>query len=221
MHRHFFAAVMTAVLVMGTACGGDTKEVSDSATSRQQSDERSADSNAGGTDDDAEDTDGTGNDGDTAGSPATTSDASDSSSSDGARSGDSTIDSDAAPGPDTGGTGGRSEADAGGSAAGAGGAGGSAGDAGGSADRSAPAPAPGAAPAPAPPDPGRYQRYLSINSELGGAVATLTEATALAALFCNDPAGSKATYLNGQPLSAYPSDLALVRAYCPDMESRF
>ncbi len=70
-------------------------------------------------------------------------------------------------------------------------------------------------------DPDRYREYVRLTEELGGEVASETDATALASVFCTDPAGSGQTYLDGQPLGSYPSDLALVRAYCPEAESQF
>lgn len=86
---------------------------------------------------------------------------------------------------------------------------------------------PGADDAPAPttapfrPDPDRYDTYVGLAREYGGDVASREDATALASVFCSDPAGARAEFLGGEPLGSYPSDLAIVRAYCPDKEPLF
>jgi hypothetical protein len=86
---------------------------------------------------------------------------------------------------------------------------------------------PGADEAPAPttapfrPDPDRYDTYVGLAREYGGDVASREDATALASVFCSDPAGARAEFLGGEPLGSYPSDLAIVRAYCPDKEPLF
>lgn len=75
--------------------------------------------------------------------------------------------------------------------------------------------------APFRPDPDRYDTYVGLAREYGGDVASREDATALASVFCGDPAGARAEFLGGEPLGTYPSDLAIVRAYCPDKEPLF
>jgi hypothetical protein len=75
--------------------------------------------------------------------------------------------------------------------------------------------------APFRPDPDRYDTYVGLARQYGGEVATREDATGLASVLCSDPAGARAEFLDGQPLGTYPSDLAIVRAYCPDKEPLF
>ena len=63
-----------------------------------------------------------------------------------------------------------------------------------------------------------YSDYLRLSDELGGLGAEISaeDAAIRAMLNCDD--GAKDAIYNGMSLSAFPTDLALVRAYCPDKE---
>ncbi len=207
MRRSLLVLIVAGVVVTLGACSGETNEVSGptdrSATSA--SDDTPSDPEADGSSDAAADA-----------APG---------GSDDADAGD-----DGSEGGDPGSTG-RTPASKGASPREAGGGDDAAddGDGGRSDDGDTPAPSGGSRPAPSPtappatftPDPDRYREYVRLTEELGGEVASETDATALASVFCTDPAGSGQTYLDGQPLGSYPSDLALVRAYCPEAESQF
>ena len=62
----------------------------------------------------------------------------------------------------------------------------------------------------------RYGRYLELTAQLGGKVIGREDAATRAALNCS---GAAKSMYGGVPLSQFPTDLALVRAYCPDKES--
>lgn len=206
LHNAIRLAAVATVLV-ASACAGETEEVTGDTETRASADSRQADRQDGSKDDrlasDGE-TDATG--------PGTTPEG---SASEDTRSPGETVGNERSSGVPGGADGGA----AGGSAGGAPDGGALAGGGGASPRRPAPD-------GPPPfvrlePDPSAYDRYVRLARELGGDVADIADATALASVFCSDPAGSSETYLGGQPLSTYPSDLALVRAFCPDKESQF
>jgi hypothetical protein len=63
-----------------------------------------------------------------------------------------------------------------------------------------------------------YPNYLEIVKDLGGDVIPKEDAAIRASLLCS---GSAKEMLGGVPISEFPTDLALIRAYCPKMESEY
>ena len=63
-----------------------------------------------------------------------------------------------------------------------------------------------------------YPNYLEIVKDLGGDVIPKDDAAIRASLLCS---GSAKEMLGGVPISEFPTDLALIRAYCPKMESEY
>ena len=63
-----------------------------------------------------------------------------------------------------------------------------------------------------------YPKYLEIVKDLGGDVIPREDAAIRASLLCS---GSAKEMLGGVPISEFPTDLALIRAYCPKMESEY
>ncbi len=63
-----------------------------------------------------------------------------------------------------------------------------------------------------------YPNYLEIVKDLGGDVFPKDDAAIRASLLCS---GSAKEMLGGVPISEFPTDLALIRAYCPKMESDY
>ena len=61
-----------------------------------------------------------------------------------------------------------------------------------------------------------YAKYLELTAQLGGKVIPKDDAAIRAALLCN---GSAKSMLGGVSITNFPTDLALIRAYCPDKES--
>jgi hypothetical protein len=61
-----------------------------------------------------------------------------------------------------------------------------------------------------------YAKYLELTAQLGGKVIPKDDAPIRAALLCN---GSAKSMLGGVSITNFPTDLALIRAYCPDKES--
>jgi hypothetical protein len=61
-----------------------------------------------------------------------------------------------------------------------------------------------------------YARYLELTAQLGGKVIGKDDAATRALLLCN---GSAKSMLGGVSITNFPTDLALIRAYCPDKES--
>lgn len=66
-----------------------------------------------------------------------------------------------------------------------------------------------------------YDTYVALAGQLGGEVIARADAATRAALLCSDPASASQAYFGGIPLSEFPTDLALVRAYCPGAEADF
>jgi len=62
-----------------------------------------------------------------------------------------------------------------------------------------------------------YDRYVTLAGELGGDVIEQPDAATRAALLCQ--AGGAESFLGGVPITEFPTDLALVRAYCPEREA--
>jgi hypothetical protein len=61
-----------------------------------------------------------------------------------------------------------------------------------------------------------YAKFLELTAQLGGETIEKDDAAIRAALLCN---GSAASMLGGVSIQNFPTDLALIRAYCPDKES--
>jgi hypothetical protein len=195
--RRVVPVIAVVVMALAAGCSGGTEEVTRESSTRATTTTRDQSTDADtSTDDAAAPTDPSSPDGgeDAAGDP-------------------SADDADAAAGS-TGTRPGRSGS-TGTPATGAGGGAGSPGTT--PDDDEAPAPTT----APFRPDPDRYDTYVGLAREYGGDVASREDATALASVFCSDPAGARAEFLGGEPLGTYPSDLAIVRAYCPDKEPLF
>ena len=62
----------------------------------------------------------------------------------------------------------------------------------------------------------RYSKYLELTAQLGGDVIAKEDAVIRASLDCSGAANSM---MGGIPITEFPTDLALVRAYCPDKEA--
>jgi len=67
-------------------------------------------------------------------------------------------------------------------------------------------------------DDSPYPKYLELVEELAGDVISRDDAAIRASLLCS---GSAKEMLGGVPISEFPTDLALIRAYCPEMESEY
>ena len=67
-------------------------------------------------------------------------------------------------------------------------------------------------------DDSPYPKYLELVEELAGDVISRDDAAIRASLLCS---GSAKDMLGGVPISEFPTDLALIRAYCPEMESDY
>ena len=61
-----------------------------------------------------------------------------------------------------------------------------------------------------------YAKYLDLTAQLGGKTIGKDDAATRALLLCN---GSAKSMLGGVSITNFPTDLALIRAYCPDKES--
>lgn len=61
-----------------------------------------------------------------------------------------------------------------------------------------------------------YETYKKLSTELGGDVIEKSDAATRAQLLCS---GSAKSMLGGMKIDNFPTDLALIRAYCPDKES--
>ncbi len=62
----------------------------------------------------------------------------------------------------------------------------------------------------------RYSKYLELTEQLGGDVIAKEDAVIRASLNCSGPVKDM---MGGIPITEFPTDLALVRAYCPDKEA--
>lgn len=63
-----------------------------------------------------------------------------------------------------------------------------------------------------------YDAYLTLVDEFGGDVIERDDAATRAALLCS---GAAKDTLGGVPLTEFPTDLALVRSYCPEVEGDY
>ena len=65
-----------------------------------------------------------------------------------------------------------------------------------------------------------YTAFQALNTKLGGSAWTgsASDAATRAALDCN---GAAKSMMGGMALSAFPTDLALIRTYCPSKESMY
>jgi hypothetical protein len=63
-----------------------------------------------------------------------------------------------------------------------------------------------------------YDDYLRISEEVGGMGAEISKDDAAVQATLNCQPNAKDDLYGGVPLSEFPTDLALVRAYCPDKE---
>lgn len=61
----------------------------------------------------------------------------------------------------------------------------------------------------------RYSKYLELTAQLGGDVIAKEDAVIRASLDCS---GAAKSMMGGIPITEFPTDLALVRAYCPEKE---
>jgi hypothetical protein len=61
-----------------------------------------------------------------------------------------------------------------------------------------------------------YAKYLELTAHLGGETIGKDDAATRALLLCN---GSAKSMLGGVSITNFPTDIALIRAYCPDKES--
>ena len=68
------------------------------------------------------------------------------------------------------------------------------------------------------PAPSDYDKYVSLAGALGGKVISKQDAATRAALNCS---GAAKSMLGGVSIDNFPTDLALIRAYCPNMESSY
>lgn len=62
----------------------------------------------------------------------------------------------------------------------------------------------------------RYSKYLELTEQLGGDVIAKEDAVIRASLDCS---GAAKDMMGGISITEFPTDLALVRAYCPDKEA--
>ena len=63
-----------------------------------------------------------------------------------------------------------------------------------------------------------YTEYERITDELGGDLIDREDAAVRSGLLCS---GNGGPIFDHAPLTDFPTDLALVRAYCPDKEKHF
>lgn len=63
-----------------------------------------------------------------------------------------------------------------------------------------------------------YERFLALTAELGGDVIAEDDAAIRAFLLCS---GAALEMFGGLPLATSPTDLALVRSYCPAVEADY
>jgi hypothetical protein len=68
------------------------------------------------------------------------------------------------------------------------------------------------------PSEDEYNSYLTEAGNLGGDVINKEDAAIRAMLLCT---GDPAEMLGGVSIDNFPTDLALVRAYCPDKEDNY
>ena len=63
-----------------------------------------------------------------------------------------------------------------------------------------------------------YVTYQRLANELGGDIIARGDAAIRASLLCS---GAAKSMLGGVPITEFPTDLALIRAYCPTKESNY